>query len=71
MEYSNLSLDKVNQQVHLLVSIDNYSSYESFQVYDDLKWRQLAEKYIELGAIQTEDELKNIITDMCKASEER
>jgi hypothetical protein len=51
--------------------MDNYSSYESFQVYDDLKWRQLAEKYIELGAIQNEDELKNIITDMCKASEER
>ena len=71
MEYSNLPLDKVNQQAHHLISIDNYSSYESFQVYDDLKWRQLAEKYIELGAIQTEDELKNIITDMCKASEER
>ena len=71
MEYSNLSLDKVNQQVHHLINMDNYSSYESFQVYDDLKWRQLAEKYIELGAIQTEDELKNIITDMCKASEKK
>jgi hypothetical protein len=71
MEYSNLSLDKVNQQAHHLISMDNYTSYESFHEYDDLKWRQLSEKYIDLGAIQTEDELKNIITDMCKASEER
>jgi len=71
MEYSNLSLDKVNQQVHHLICMENYSPYELFQVYDDLKWRQLGEKYIELGAIQTEDELKNIITDMCEASEKR
>jgi hypothetical protein len=68
MEYSNLALDKVNEQVHHLISMDNYSSYESFQVYNDLKWRQLAEKYIELGAIQTVDELKNIVTDICEAS---
>jgi hypothetical protein len=71
MEYYNISLDKVNHQVHHLISMDNYSSYESFQVYDDLKWRQLGEKYIELGAIQTEDELKNIIADICEASEKR
>jgi hypothetical protein len=68
MEYSNLSLVKVNQQVHHLVGMENYSSYEPFQVYDDLKWRQLGEKYIELGVIHTEDELKNIISDMCEAS---
>ena len=71
MEYANLSLDNVNQQVHHLISQDNYSSYESFQVYDDLKWRKLAEKYIELGVIQAEDELKNIIKGMYEASEKR
>jgi len=70
MEYSNLDLDKVNQQVHHLISMENYPSYELFQVYDDMKWKQLGEKYIELGAIQTENELKNIITEMCEASGE-
>ena len=71
MEYSNLYLDKVNQQVHHLISMDNYSPYEPYQVYDDLKWRQLVEKYTELGTIQTEDELKNIISEMCEASGNR
>ncbi len=71
MEYANLSLDKVNQQIHYLISMEKYSSYESFQTYDDIKWKQLEEKYIEWGAIQTEAELKNIITDMCEASEKR
>ena len=69
MEYSNLCLDKVNEQVHHLISMKNYTPYEPFQAYDDLKRRQLMEKYIELGAVQTQDELKNIITDMCNASE--
>ena len=71
MEYSNLYLDKVNQQVHHLISMDNYSPYEPYQVYDDLKWRQLVEKYTELGTIQTEDELRNIISEMCEASGNR
>ena len=71
MEYSNLSLDKVNQQAHHLLCMENYSPYELFQVYDDLKWKQLGEKYIELGAMQTEDELKNIITDMYETSGKR
>ena len=71
MDYSNLYLDKVNQQVHHLISMDNYSRYEPCQLYDDLKWRQLVEKYTELGTIQTEDELKNIISEMCEASRNR
>ena len=71
IEYSNVSLDKVNQQVHQLISMDKYNLYESFHAYDDLKWRQLGEKYIELGAIQNDDELKNIIMDMCDACEKR
>ena len=62
MEYSNLLLDKVNQKADHQVSAEKYSMYVSFQVYDDLKWKQLRAKYIELGAIQTEDELKNIIS---------
>jgi hypothetical protein len=69
MEFSNLSLDKVNRQVRLLISTQKYSPYEPFQTYDDLKWQQLGKKYIELGAVNTADELKNIIVDMFEASE--
>ena len=71
MDYSNLCLDIVNQQVHHLISMDNYSRYEPYQLYDDLKWRQLVEKYTELGTIQTEDELRNIISEMYEASGNR
>ncbi|HEY2347705.1 MAG TPA: hypothetical protein VGH64_01755 [Puia sp.] len=69
MEFSNLSLDKVNKQVRLLLSTEKYSTYEPFQAYDDLKWQQLEKKYIELGAVKTAEELRNIIVDMFEASE--
>jgi hypothetical protein len=71
MEFSNLYLDNVNKHIHHLINVENYSPYESHHVYDDLKWKQLGEKYIEMGAIQSEDELKNMITDLCEASEKR
>jgi len=69
MEFSNLSLDKVNRHVRHLISTEKYSPYEPFQAYDDLKWQQLEKKYIELGAVQTADELKHIIMEMFEASE--
>jgi hypothetical protein len=69
MEYSNLCLDKVNEQVHHLISLESYSPYEPYQTYDNLKFIQFIGKYIELGAVQSRDELKNIITDMYDESE--
>ena len=69
MEFSNLRLDTINRQVHHMISREKYSPYEPFQAYDELKWQQLGKKYIELGAVQTADELKNIIVEMFQGSE--
>ena len=69
MEESNLYLNIVNEEVHHLICMENYSSYESYKVYEDLKWMQLGAKYIEWGAVQTPDELGNIIADLFETCE--
>ena len=68
MEFSNLRLDRINRQVHHMISSEKYSMYEPFQAYDELKWQQLVKKYIELGAVQNAEQLKNIILEMFQES---
>lgn len=71
MEDSNLCLNKVNEEVHYLIGMENYTSYEAYQVYEEQKWMQLGAKYIEWGAVQTPDELRDIIADLFETCEKR
>ncbi len=71
LEISNFNLDNVTRNIHNLIGLDNYIPYEPFLTHDVMKWKQFGEKYISLGAVKTETELRKMISELCAESKNK
>jgi hypothetical protein len=64
MEYSNQLLAKINRNIAEMTNSGNQSDYESFLLYDALKWKQLEDNYVKLGVCKSEIELRREVADL-------
>jgi hypothetical protein len=65
MDYSNHYLEKIKKNIISVANDINHTPYESYHDYEISKWKQLEGYYLRLGVNKNENELKNIITELC------
>jgi len=63
MEYSNHYLGKINKNIAEMTNSGN-PNYESFLLYEALKWKQLEDNYVKLGVNKSENELRRVVADL-------
>ena len=66
MDFSNQYLEKISHQIIDLMPGYKKSNYDSPEQCDALQWKQLEERYSQLGVPKEEAELKKIIAELCE-----